>query len=120
MSTAALKIVPTSNLVGEGVDYDNAAEFLGHVTAIGNAWTQQIGGFGGLYVHGKGATFFARWGNSHDRVGTGLTAADACLDLVAKLARDLKAWARDDSCDLASALEASIALLKLEDFEVVR
>ena len=114
---AALKIVPEA---APKVDYDNAVEFLAHVTAIGNAWTQQIGGFGGFYVHGKGATFFARWGNSHDRVGTGLTAADACLDLVAKLARDLKEWSKSDELDLAPALAVSIHLLKLEDFEVVR
>ena len=120
MSNAALKIVPTSNLVGEGVGYDNAVEFLGHVTAIGDCWTESVGGFGGLHINGKGQTFYARWGSSHDRVGEGLTAADACLNLVAKLAHDLKTWAKDDRLELAPALAASIHLLKLEEFEVVR
>ena len=125
MSNAALQIVPTSNLVGEGVGYDNAVEFLGHVTAIGNAWQAEVGGDGGLHVTGKGARYYARWGNGNDKVGVGLNAADACLSLVAKLATDLKTWAAEvdedgNSADLSAALLASIHLLNLEEFEVVR
>ena len=102
------------------IDYENAVAFLANIAVIGDAWSEAIGGFGGLRITGRGKEWFAHWGKGHDRMGRGSDPAAACLDLARTLANDLKTWAAeidDDgtTMELSTALKASVALLKLEE-----
>ena len=93
---------------------DAAEDLLVDVYRIGEAWTAQVGGWGGIHLQGRSGNYHARWGSHGGPTGSGACLVDALLDLAKKLAKDLSDWSREDDSDLAGTLTASISALRLD------